>query len=78
MTLRKGSRDYFYKAIDNHFPKTKEKYQTLFGERYECFSPNYQELKNRFRTLTTKFGITAKMRFYNPPKYEQQTIFNIS
>ena len=78
VTLRKGSRDFFYKSLDEKFPCLKEKYQTLFGERYECFSPNYKLLTNTFRELCGQYGISVRMQFYQPEKYVQPTLFSLN
>jgi len=75
MTLRKGSREYFYKVLDNDFEGIREKYQSNFGDLYECFSPNYKKLKNTFKEQCDKFGIEKRMHFYSPKVYQQQTIF---
>ena len=70
-TLRKGSRDYFYQALDKEFPGTKQQYQARFGEQYECFSPNYQALEKVFREA----GLPRRMRFYAPDDPEQLSLF---
>jgi DNA repair photolyase len=75
MTLRKGSREYFYKSLDNNFEGIKEKYQSRFGERYECSSPNYKELTITFKEQCYKLGIENYMRFYRPKIYVQSSIF---
>ena len=43
-TMREGSRDYFYKKLDEHFPGIKQQYIKAFGSSYECLSPNNAEL----------------------------------
>ncbi len=75
MTLRKGSREYFYKSLDRDFPGFKEKYQSAFGKQYECFSPNYKMLTDTFRELAAKLGIDTRIRFYQPTIYQQQSFF---
>ncbi len=75
VTLRKGSRDYFYKALDHAFPAIKTKYQSVYGERYECFSDNHRKLSDLFYNLCTTLGIDTKMKFYKPPTYEQPLLF---
>ena len=75
VTLRKGSREYFYKILDQEFVGIKEKYQSRFGEQYECFSPSYRQLNEVFKELTAKFGIQDKMKFYQPLHYQQQSLF---
>jgi hypothetical protein len=74
VTLRKGSREYFYKVLDNHFAGIKEKYQSHFREQYECFSPNYKVLKDIFEELCVKLKIDKRMQFYQPKVYQQQSI----
>ena len=74
VTLRKGSRDYLYKALDHDFPGIKEKYQTSYGERYECFSPHFKELMRIFTELSDKLGMNTRMQFYQPEIYKQQSI----
>ena len=75
MTLRKGSREYFYSALDNSFPGIKEKYQARFGEQYECFSPNFRALTDTFLEQCDRLGIDCRMRFYRPKVYQQQSLF---
>lgn len=75
VTLRKGSREYFYMALDNQFPTIKAKYQSAFGERYDCYSYDYKKLSDTFYNLCIKLGIETKMRFYEPKKYEQPSLF---
>jgi DNA repair photolyase len=74
LTLRKGSREYFYKTLDENFAGLKEKYQSRFRERYECYSPNYEILKETFKEQCKKLGIYNRMRFYRPQINQQQTI----
>ena len=55
LTLREGNREYFYAALDRHFPtpvvstssitvSLKEHYQKTFGYSYMCSSPHEHEL----------------------------------
>ncbi len=48
MTLREGSREYFYQALDQHFPGIKEKYQKKYGHTYEIVSDHSRELYSIF------------------------------
>jgi len=57
VTLRKGSREYFYNALDTNFAGIKAKYQSRFGEQYGCFSPNYSILNDTFQELCVRLGI---------------------
>ena len=49
MTLRDGSRQYFYDQLDTHFPQMKQRYRTAFGSRYQCLSPNADMLMKIYR-----------------------------
>lgn len=49
VTLRDGSRQYFYAQLDRHFPGAKSRYIQAFGERYECRSPRAAELEEIFQ-----------------------------
>ena len=56
-TMREGSRDYYYKKLDEHFPGLKDKYIQTFGGSYECRSPNNSKLMRIFREECHKHGI---------------------
>jgi len=75
LTLRKGSREYFYRELDNCFWGIRDKYQTRFGERYECISPDYRVLMDTFSAQCDKYSIDNRMRFYRPEICQQQSIF---
>lgn len=75
VTLRKGSRDYFYQALDNNFPQIKEKYQTHFGEQYECMSLNYRELKDVYINQVQLLNLKTKLKFYKQEVPKQLSIF---
>ena len=44
MTLRAGSREYFYAALDRHFPGLRRRYEREFGNAYEIVSPQHERL----------------------------------
>ncbi|MDU1906160.1 MAG: radical SAM protein [Dysgonomonas sp.] len=75
VTLRKGSRDYFYNALDKQFPDIKLNYQNIFGEQYECMSPNYRILQDTFCELSEKLDIPSGINFYEPSTNQQLSIF---
>jgi DNA repair photolyase len=56
-TMRDGSRDYFYKKLDEHFPGMKQKYIETFGNAYECDSPNHPRLWEIYRDVCQKYNI---------------------
>ena len=44
LTLREGSREYFYAKLEEHFPGMKERYIAAYGSRYALESPNSRSL----------------------------------
>ena len=56
-TMREGSRDYFYKKLDEHFSGMKQRYIRAFGGSYECLSPNNALLTELFRESCKQHGI---------------------
>lgn len=57
MTLRAGDREYFYAALDKHFPGVKQRYIRAFGERYEIPAPNGGKLWEIFINECERYGI---------------------
>ena len=57
LTLREGDREYYYAALDRHFPGLKEKYIRTYGNAYEVPSPDRERLMNLFRSFCRKHGI---------------------
>lgn len=75
LTLRKGSREYFYTELDRSFTGLKAKYEAYFQERYICPSPNYQKLQEVFENETLKMNIKSQMEFYHPKEEKQLKMF---
>nr|WP_321410710.1 radical SAM protein [uncultured Carboxylicivirga sp.] len=75
MTIREGQREYFYEKLDKEFPGMKEKYISTFGENYGCGSPNSKRLQEVFKSTCLKYGISTKMKFYEPEPNSQMTLF---
>ena len=59
LTLREGSREYFYKKLDEHFPGLKQKYHKKYGYSYELMSDNNSRLKDILRTECKSHGIVC-------------------
>jgi len=59
-TMREGSRDYFYKKLDESFPGMKARYIRVFGNSYECISPNNARLNDIYRDECMRHGIIHK------------------
>lgn len=57
VTLREGDREYFYAALDRHFPRMKRKYIERFGNAYECQSGNNAALMKIFREECKAHGV---------------------
>jgi len=57
LTLREGNREYFYGALDRHFPGLKVRYIQTYGNAYELPSPNAARLERIFRAECDKYGI---------------------
>lgn len=66
VTLRKGSRDYFYGALQREFPGIMNRYDATFGNQYECWSPHFKRLQECFLEQTERLGLARKMEFYTP------------
>lgn len=62
LTLREGSREYFYTRLDMHFPGMKERYIREFGSRYEVNSPRNAELMALFHETCEKAGMMHDIR----------------
>jgi len=82
LTLREGDREYYYAALDKHFPGMKERYIKRYGNAYELPSPNAKELKEVFQRICKENGILstpeACFGFINelPDKYPQMSLFD--
>lgn len=83
MTLRQGDREYYYAALDRHFPGLKEKYRKKYGHAYEVASDNNAELMRFFHETCRAHGIVSKVdelfgyfhEFPDQLGYEQLTLF---
>lgn len=84
MTLREGNREYFYKALDSHFPGVKEQYMKSFGNAYEIVSPRNKELSKIFYETCRVHGIMsspnevfAYLHQYEEKGNEQLSLFDL-
>lgn len=68
VSLRPGSRDYFYKKLDIHFPGVKDKYIQYFGDQYQCSAPNWQDLNLIFQEEINTRHISSKIPNFTPVK----------
>ena len=77
LTLREGDREYYYAALDKHFPGLKERYIRTYGNAYEVPSPRSGELMRIFREFCRSHGMMDREEAcfeymgHLPEKYEQ-------
>lgn len=83
LTLREGDREYYYAALDRHFPGLKDRYIREYGNAYELSVPNCGRLYRIIEDTCKKHGIMynpddcfAYMREY-PEKYTQLNLFDL-
>jgi len=62
MTLRKGSREYYYNHLDKILPGVKEKYMKRYGNRYTCISPHSKKLWGVFTSECNRLGLLYDMK----------------
>lgn len=81
VTLREGDREYFYAALDRHFPGMKQQYIRRFGNTYEITSDRNRVLMDILKEKCIKNGIIynidkcfAYLRDF-PEPYEQMSLF---
>lgn len=83
LTLRDGDREYYYAALDKHFPGMKERYIKEYGNAYELPSPNAKELMKSFQGICRDNGIMYRpddcFKYMQelPDKYRQMSLFDL-
>mgnify|MGYP000372074898 FL=1 len=83
VTMRDGNREYFYKALDEHFPGLRKRYIRTYGNAYELPSPHNDRLMEIFTDVCRKNGIMYKAEdcfsylHEYPDKYEQMTFLDL-
>ena len=81
LTLREGDREYYYAALDRHFPGMKERYIARYGNAYVLPSPRAEELTALLQTFCRENGILYRpedcFRFLYelPEKFSQMSLF---
>ena len=84
LTLREGNREYFYKKLDEQFPKLKWEYQRVYGNAYEVSSPDNAKLMRMAQKFCKENGIVFDVercfdylhRFEERETFEQMTLFS--
>ena len=83
LTLREGSREYFYRALDAHFPGLKAQYIRRYGDSYVLDSPNSPALTKYFHSRCEAAGIWHNndriFQYLNAfePKTQQLSLFDL-
>lgn len=82
MTLRSGDREYYYAALDRHFPGLRAVYERKYGTAYEIPSDNGPRLMELIHRECTARGVLCRaddifayLREL-PPKYLQMDLFS--
>jgi DNA repair photolyase len=73
MSLREGSRDYYYDKLDQLLPGVKQKYVQRYGGRYICNAPNWRQLDDIFQKAVYKYSIATVMPVFTPEKITNQS-----
>jgi DNA repair photolyase len=66
VSLRPGSREYYYQKLDQHFPGIREKYVKQYGNQYQCNIPNWQKMNVLFQEEIKRTNISARIPVYEP------------
>lgn len=82
LTLREGDREYYYAALDRHFPGLKQEYARRYGNAYEVPSPNRDALMRLLHDFCEQHGMlhTPEDCFAYlhtlPEKHRQMSLFD--
>ncbi len=83
LTLREGDREYYYAALDRHFPGLKKQYMDTFGNAYQVPSPHETELMSLFNSVCRENRILCSpddcfAYLHEMPKKERQmSLFDV-
>jgi len=81
LTLREGDREYYYAALDKHFPGLKRKYAERYGNDYHLPCPDEKRLYGILQKICSENDIIYdpdkcfKHIAAIPEKYEQLSLF---
>ena len=85
LTLRDGDREYYYAALDRHFPGLKERYIRRYGNSYELPSPNAEKLMGILERTCREKGLLCTpeecfsflREFPEEKAYKQLNLFDL-
>ena len=75
MSLRTGSREYYYQKLDRHFPGVRRKYEENFGTQYQCPANDSNRLEEVFRECCDQNGIATRIKLYMKESFTQLNLF---
>lgn len=81
-TMRTGSREPFYAALDKHFPQLKQRYVDTYGYAYNCASPNNNKLMRILNEQCDRYGVMRDVDkvfaylHYLPERNKQVSLFD--
>lgn len=83
MTLREGNREYYYEALERHFPGLRKKYHHTYGYAYEITSEHHKELMKMVHKKCKEHGMVSNVNalfdymhaFPEEKGYEQLSFF---
>jgi DNA repair photolyase len=82
LTLREGDREYYYAALDRHFPGMKARYIRRYGNAYELPSPNAGALTEILHRICGDSGMLSTpedcFRYMRemPERHRQMSMFD--
>jgi DNA repair photolyase len=74
MTLRSGSREYYYAQLDRLFPGMRRQYEQAFGDRYFCAARDAERLGRLCSTLCSQHGLATSIIGYREKAAEQLSL----
>lgn len=80
MTLREGNREYFYAALDRHFPGMKARYANAYGLDYEIPVPNAKALEGLYEAACKRLGLVSSFAdtnrlIHRSGGFQQESLF---
>jgi len=75
MTLRSGSREYYYAQLERLFPGMRQQYEQAFGNRYFCAAREAERLGKLCSTLCNQYGLATSIIGYREEAARQLSLF---
>lgn len=76
MTMRTGQREHFYAELDRRFPGLRRRYETAYGDRYQCPSPRAAALTRVFEADCRRLGLATRMPVWSGDGQTQLRLFD--